>query len=79
MFNVIRPPKDFEWKSVSKWLYDELTKISVNLAVDKGIRIYNVAPVKYFDGMMVMADGTNWDPGSGEGVYVYYNSAWNKL
>jgi len=31
------------------------------------------------DGMVVYADGTNWDPGSGEGIYAYYNSTWNKL
>lgn len=36
-------------------------------------------PDKYFDGMLVYADGTNWDPGSGEGIYARYNSTWNKL
>ncbi len=39
----------------------------------------NAAPAKYTDGMTVYADGTNWDPGSGEGVYTYYNSTWNYL
>ena len=31
------------------------------------------------DGTLVYADGTSWDPGSGEGFYAYYNSTWNKL
>lgn len=31
------------------------------------------------DGMVVKADGTSWDPGSGEGIYAYYNSTWNYL
>ena len=39
----------------------------------------NAAPDKYYDGMMVRADGTNWNPGSGQGVYCYYNSTWNYL
>ena len=25
------------------------------------------------------ADGTNWNPGSGEGIYAYTNDAWAKL
>jgi hypothetical protein len=29
--------------------------------------------------MVVYADGTNWDPGSGEGIYAYYSGTWTKL
>lgn len=36
-------------------------------------------PDKYSDGDIVYADGTSWNPGSGEGVYGRYNSAWNAL
>ena len=39
----------------------------------------NVAPDRPRNGMVVLADGTNWDPGSGAGVYAYYGSAWVKL
>ena len=38
-----------------------------------------VAPVTPYNGMIVYADGTSWNPGSGEGYYGYYNSTWNKL
>jgi len=38
-----------------------------------------VAPDKPQDGQTYYADGTNWNPGSGEGIYTYYNSTWNKL
>ena len=38
-----------------------------------------VAPTKLRDGMIALADGTTWDPGSGAGVYAYYGSAWVKL
>lgn len=37
------------------------------------------APVKVRIGMIVLADGTDWDPGSGQGFYGYYNGQWNKL
>ena len=39
----------------------------------------NVAPTKPREGMTALADGTNWDPGGGQGLYIYYASAWNKL
>lgn len=36
-------------------------------------------PAKLRAGMVVFADGTDWNPGSGVGVYVYTGSAWSKL
>jgi len=39
----------------------------------------NAEPTKKWDGLTVLADGTNWNPGAGQGVYTYYNAAWNKL
>lgn len=30
-------------------------------------------------GMTVLADGTDWDPGSGAGIYTYYGGAWHRL
>lgn len=38
-----------------------------------------VAPVKPRDGLTVLADGTDWNPGAGIGVYTYYAAAWHKL
>jgi len=29
--------------------------------------------------LIAYADGTNWNPGSGEGVYAYYGGSWHKL
>lgn len=31
------------------------------------------------EGQLAIADGTGWDPGSGDGTYVYRNSQWRKL
>jgi hypothetical protein len=39
----------------------------------------HVAPTKLFTGLTVLADGTDWDPGAGQGVYTYYAAAWHKL
>ena len=36
-------------------------------------------PNKFRDGTIVKADGTTWNPGSGEGAYCFYASAWHFL
>lgn len=38
-----------------------------------------VAPAKPRDGMVVLADGTTWNPGSGGGFYGYCAGAWRFL
>lgn len=37
------------------------------------------APSKPRTGMVVLADGTYWNPGSGAGYYGYYGASWVKL
>lgn len=36
-------------------------------------------PLRPREGLIVYADGTTWDPGSGEGVYVYQNGVWSRF
>lgn len=38
-----------------------------------------VEPERKEEGMIVIADGTTWNPGSGRGAYEYKSSAWVKL
>lgn len=38
-----------------------------------------VEPERPRDGLLAHADGTNWNPGSGAGPYVYFASAWHYL
>lgn len=37
------------------------------------------APARPENGTIAYADGSNWNPGSGEGFYGYENGAWVKL
>lgn len=39
----------------------------------------HVEPTKVREFMIVAADGVNWNPGAGQGVYAYYSGAWHKL
>lgn len=40
------------------------------------LEVSNVAPKKPRAGMIALADGVNWNPGSGAGFYGYRGSAW---
>lgn len=76
-------PAPTEGDALARWLTDELRHIAAELLDPNPLEIrlqpWNAAPARLFNGQTVLADGTNWDPGSGEGVYTYYNSTWNKL
>lgn len=48
-------------------------------ALPREIDWLHVEPTKVREGLTVGADGTDWNPGSGQGVYTYYNGAWHKL
>ena len=39
----------------------------------------HVVPPKPLTNMIRLADGTNWNPGSGKGLYQYRGSSWNFL
>ncbi len=71
-------PKDFR-----AWITDELRHISNALSEVETDTIlmtqWNAKPAKLYDGLMAYADGTNWNPGSGEGFYGYYAAAWHFL
>jgi len=61
---------------------DEFLKISQALDTPDSVvmleTIYK-APSKLRDGMIIFADGTTFNPGSGAGVYCYRASAWHFL
>ena len=60
-----------------RYLFKELTRIAQALSTQRPkAPTLNVEPEKPEEGLMVIADGTNWDPGSGNGLYIYMNAAW---
>ncbi len=42
-------------------------------------KIHNSAPNKPREAQAYYADGTNWNPGSGKGLYLYDGTTFNKL
>lgn len=67
-----------EIRALADYLVSELDTLSRSLVETEALesRTVNVEPKKPREGMIVIADGTDWDPGSGGGPYVYFGGAW---
>ena len=63
------------------FLRRELTSIARAIINDGMVTLttLHVEPTRPQEGMIVLADGTDWDPGSGAGFYGYRGAAWRKL
>ena len=74
-------PTPFRVEDLPGYLDRELRKIAISIAgaLPDQLKELHEEPSKLRDFMIVAADGTDWDPGSGQGVYAYYNSAWHLL
>jgi hypothetical protein len=74
--------RELSASEVLDYLESELEKLSETLN-EMGeflqLKQLHVEPEKPRAGMVVLADGTDWDPGSGAGFYGYYGAAWAKL
>ena len=79
---VPKEPELDDWvDNVSNWAYVEFSQIEQALNEPDApiFREWFAEPIKPRDGMTLFADGTEWDPGSGRGIYTYYGAAWHKL
>ena len=74
-------PESF--KEYQLWLVDELRHLAdamVQLETDAVLlKEWNVEPDKLYNGLVAYADGTNWDPGDGRGLYLYNGNDWELL
>lgn len=65
---------------LAQYVEEELSTLSSSLKELLRLRVSTVAPTKPRQGMIVFADGAHWNPGSGEGAYVYKSdNAWHLL
>ncbi len=78
---IPEPPEDPSIGELISWLDEVHNEIQnkLNNYAYMELPVQHSVPDRVRDGLLVYADGTNWNPGLGEGVYAYYNSTWNKL
>lgn len=74
-------PGDLDLGALLRYLTQEFQQIAQAMGQIEGILLeeMHAAPSKPRTGLIVLADGTDWNPGAGQGVYCYYNSTWNRL
>lgn len=63
-----------ELNNVIRQLWVELHELRTGLTT-----VLYAEPTRLFEGLFAFADGTEWDPGSGRGLYQYVAGAWAKL
>lgn len=67
-------------RELVRWIKNELDRVSqAVLALEYQYPELNAEPARYNVGYVAYADGTNWNPGSGEGLYVYKSTGWTLL
>lgn len=73
---------DISTPELVEYLQRELQRISgafTLVAQGRFLPMLYAAPTKPREGMLAVADGTSWNPGSGKGLYEYRSGAWAKL
>lgn len=62
------------------WIKDELDKISLAISsLEHQYPPLSKEPERFSVGYVGYADGVNWNPGAGEGLYVYKSTGWSKM
>jgi hypothetical protein len=82
-FELSDPPPVADAAQVAVWVSEQLRVVQgwLNAISDGFLEETFVEPNKLFTGLIRFADGTQWDPGSGRGIYYYDESVpgWVKL
>lgn len=67
---------------LAAYIHEEFLRISEEIGLireGRGLSPLALAPKKPREGMIVVADGTNWNPGAGLGAYEFRSGGWVKL
>lgn len=79
---VALAPEIDQLRDLVRWTSAELNRLAQavgEIPLELQVAVLARAPDKPRIGLIVYADGTNWDPGAGQGFYGYTNSGWVKL
>jgi hypothetical protein len=66
-------------KALAQVVRDELARIAQEFNAERAsvrLQVLHAEPARPREGMVCAFDGTDYDPGSGEGIYVYRSGAW---
>ena len=71
-------------ESLAQSVYAELLRIAEEFEAAREVVVLqelHAPPARLQEGMIVFADGTDWEPVAtqGKGIYAYYGGSWKKL
>ena len=68
-------------EDLTRYVENEFLRLAEAVEFAENLQLVeqHAEPAHPRDGVIVLADGTNWNPGSGAGYYGYHNSAWTFL
>lgn len=82
-FTPKEPESDLNIESLVRYIADLEKRIEEALTVNElesvSLKEFNVTPVKPRDGDLITADGVNFNPGDGKGIYYYDGTTYHKL
>lgn len=80
MRTIIPPSPDASQAELIRWVVEQLEALyNAEWKEFVGLATMHKPPQRPVEGMIVKADGVNWNPGSGAGVYARINGTWQKL
>lgn len=78
-YRIEKAPELYDSKYFTEQLRLLHSRITYPVVAILQVTTLNSAPDKITTGMMVRADGTNWDPGHGKGFYEYDGEDWRPM
>jgi hypothetical protein len=82
MYQPKFPPMNPGVADLARYVDDELHAVAQAQQDTRDfiqLNVLNRAPIRPRDGMLIEADGTHFDPGSGAGCYIRRAGVWIKL
>ena len=77
-----QPENPPEVAFLPEYIYREFLRISAEfdqIAEGRFLPIKYAEPSRPREGMLGVADGVEWNPGAGKGLYEYKSGSWSKL
>lgn len=76
-------PTPYDFSNFRTWAAQQLRRVADVLRTPtvQGVHFdtLHVEPARRSDGDIVLADGTDWNPGAGAGLYIRLSGTWVKL
>lgn len=79
MYTPESPGSINSFDQLKEYIERELNRVGAAIEASNRVPTVAVVPSKPREGDVYIADGTNWNPGSGAGTYIFEGGVWSLL